>query len=110
MDAPTIDVRTEPDGTVVIRPSGVIDAADAVQLQRVLVHTVRKVRPPRLILDLSAVTRLDPITVGTVSAACEIGDDHEVALCVHNPSSSISDQLAKAGVSRRRLHRTDVVA
>jgi anti-anti-sigma factor len=110
MDAPAIEVSTEPDGTVVIRPSGEIDATDAVQLQRVLVHTVRKVRPARLILDLSAVSRLDPISVGTVSAACELGDDHQVALCVHNPSSHISDQLAHAGVPRQRLHRSDAVA
>lgn len=110
MDAPAIEVRTEPDGTVVIRPSGVIDATDAVQLQRVLVHTVRKVRPPRLILDLSDVSGFDPIGVGSVSAACELGDDHQVVLCVHNPSRRISEQLAKAGVPPQRLHRTDVVA
>ncbi|MEU7903346.1 STAS domain-containing protein [Actinoplanes sp. NPDC049118] len=110
MDAPAIEVRTEPDGTVVIRPRGVIDAVDAVQLQRVLVHAVRKVRPSRLILDLSAVSHLDPISAGTVSAACELGDDHRVAMCVHNSSSGISDQLTKAGVPPHRLHRTDVVA
>ncbi|MEU4215419.1 STAS domain-containing protein [Actinoplanes sp. NPDC026623] len=110
MAAPTIEVRTEPDGTVVITPSGDIDAADAVQLQRILVHAVRKVRPLRLILDLSAVSRLDPISVGTVSAACELGDDHRVVLCVHNPTGRISELLAKAGVPRQRLHQTGVVA
>jgi anti-anti-sigma factor len=110
MDAPTIEMRTEPDGTVVIRPCGVIDAADAVQLQRVLVHAVRKVRPSRIILDLSAVSRLDPISAGTVSAACELGDDHQVVMCVHNPSSRISDQLTRAGVPRQRLHQNGVVA
>ncbi|MET8147198.1 STAS domain-containing protein [Actinoplanes sp. NPDC049668] len=110
MDAPEVEVRTEPDDTVVIRPAGVIDAAALVQLQRILVHTVRKVRPPRLILDLSAVSHLDPISAGTVSAACELGDDHQVAMCVHDASSRISDQLTKAGVPRQRLHRTDVVA
>ncbi|MCU7730097.1 STAS domain-containing protein [Actinoplanes sp. KI2] len=104
MDAPAIDVCTEPDGTVVIRPSGVVDADDAVHLQRVLVHTVRKVRPSRLILDLSAVYRLDPISAGTVSAACELGDDHQVAVCVHHTSARIAHQLAKAGVPPQRLH------
>jgi anti-anti-sigma factor len=110
MDAPAIAVRTEDDGTVVVRPCAAIDAADAVQLQRVLVHTVRRLRPSRLILDLSAVSRLDSISAGAVSAACELGDDHQVTVCIHNPSSHIADQLTKAGVPRQRLHRIDASA
>ncbi|WP_412739897.1 STAS domain-containing protein [Krasilnikovia sp. MM14-A1259] len=110
MDAPSLDVHTEPDGTVIIRPLGRIEAADAVRLQQVLVHTVRKVRPPRLVLDFGAVSRLDPINAGTVSAACGLGDDHQVAVFVHNPSSRIAEQLAAAGVPPHRLRRTTAVA
>ncbi|BFU46207.1 STAS domain-containing protein [Krasilnikovia sp. MM14-A1004] len=110
MDAPPLDVRTESDGTVIIRPVGGIDAADAVRLQQVLVHTLRKVRPSRLVLDLAAVSRLDPISAGTVSAACGLGDDHDVAVFVHNPSSGIAEQLCAAGVPHHRLRRTAAVA
>lgn len=110
MDAPSFEPRTEPDGTVVIRPRGVIDATDAVRLQRVLVHTVRRLRPSHLVLDLSAVYRLDPINAGTVSAACSMGDDHHVAVYIHNPSRGIADQLAAAGVPAQRLRRTGAAA
>ncbi|GAB1645841.1 STAS domain-containing protein [Krasilnikovia sp. MM14-A1259] len=106
MDAPTLDVRTEPDGTVIIRPLGRFEAADAVRLQQVLVHTVRKVRPSRLVLDLAAVSRLDAINAGTVSAACVLGDDHQVAVFVHNPSSRVAEQLSAAGVPPHRFRRT----
>src|SRR6187397_1991198 len=102
-----MEVRTEPDGTVVIRPAGTIDA---VRFQRTLVHTVRRVRPSRLVLDLSAVALLDPISAGAVSAACELGDDHQVAVLVRNTSTGIADQLTRAGVPRQRLHRTGAVA
>ncbi|WP_242624983.1 STAS domain-containing protein [Krasilnikovia cinnamomea] len=103
-------MRTEPDGTVVIRPLGGIEAADAVRLQQLLVHTVRKVRPSRLVLDFTAVSRLDPINAGTVSAACGLGDDHQVAVFVHNASSGIAEQLSAAGVPSHRLRRTTAAA
>lgn len=59
MDTPAFELRTEPDETV-----------GAVRLQQVLVHTVRKIRPFRLVLDLAAFSRLDAIDAATVSAAC----------------------------------------
>ncbi|GAB1690257.1 STAS domain-containing protein [Krasilnikovia sp. M28-CT-15] len=107
MDAPALDVRTESDGTVIIRPLGRLESADAVRLQQVLVHTIRKVRPSRLVFDLAAVSRLDPIAAGTVSAACGLGDDHHVCVVIHNPSGRIAEQLTAAGVPPHRLRRTD---
>ena len=70
-----------------------------------LVHTVRKVRPLRLILDLADVPALDPINLGTVAAACGLGDDHQVAVFVHNPSSLLVEQLMAAGVPHQRLRQ-----
>ncbi|WP_130511933.1 STAS domain-containing protein [Krasilnikovia cinnamomea] len=110
MDVSTLEVRTEPDGTVVIRPRGVVGEADVVHLQQVLVRTVRKVRPSRLVLDLTDVFRLDPIAAGTMSAVCGLGDDHGVAVFVHNPSEHIADQLSTAGVPVQRLRRTAAMA
>lgn len=69
MPGPVLDVRTSADGSVVITPHGVIGPDKAVELRQVLVHTVRRVRPLRLIVDLADVPELDPINVGSVAAA-----------------------------------------
>ncbi|WP_433291272.1 hypothetical protein ACQP2F_25055 [Actinoplanes sp. CA-030573] len=83
MRASVLEVRTSADGSVVIAPHGVVGLDKAVELRQVLVHTVRRVRPLRLIVDLADVPELDPINVGSVAAACDLGDDHQVAVFVH---------------------------
>jgi anti-anti-sigma regulatory factor len=103
MGGSVLEVRTSPDGSVVITPHGVVGLDTAVELRQVLVHTVRRVRPLRLILDLTDVPELDPINVGSVVAACELGDDLQVAVFVHNPLPVLAEQLTAAGVPHQRL-------
>ncbi|MCO8271450.1 hypothetical protein M1L60_12675 [Actinoplanes sp. TRM 88003] len=98
-----VDVETVPDGSVVITPRGLADAERGVELRRVLVHTVRRVRPFRLIVNLADVPELDPLDVGSVAAACELGDDHQVTVFVDNPRGPVAQRLAAAGVPRQRL-------
>ncbi|GAA2502357.1 hypothetical protein [Winogradskya humida] len=101
-DSP-VDVETCPDGSVKLRPHGHIGPEDAVELRQVLVHTVRHVRPLRLILDLHDVSELDPINLGTLTAACALGDDHHVVVFLDHSSARIAAQLAAAGVPHQRL-------
>jgi anti-anti-sigma regulatory factor len=101
-----LEVRTSADGSVVITPHGAVGLDNAVELRQVLVHTVRRVRPLRLILDLADVPDLDPINVGSVAAACDLGDDHQVAVFVHNPLPFLADQLTAAGVPHQRLRNS----
>ena len=103
MGSTALDVRTDADGSVVIRPHGLVGLDHAVELRQVLVHTVRKLRPLRLVLDLADVSGLDPINIGTVSAVCDIADDYSVAVFVDCRSSVIAGQLTAAGVSPERL-------
>jgi anti-anti-sigma regulatory factor len=105
MRGSTLDVCTGADGSVVVRPHGMVGADCAVELQQLLVHTVRKLRPLRLILDLTDVSGLDPINLGTLAAACDLGDDHQVVVFLDNSSAQIADQLAAAGVPPQRLRR-----
>src|SRR4051812_16223313 len=98
MGSSVLEVRTGTDGSVVITPHGSVGFDKAVELRQVLVHIVRRVRPSRLILDLADVPDLDPINVGSVAAACELGDDHHVAVFVHNPTRALARQLTAAGV------------
>ncbi|MFC4063636.1 STAS domain-containing protein [Actinoplanes subglobosus] len=107
MAATTVDVGTAPDGTLVIHPHGGLDEADAVDLQRTLVHAIRHRRPLRLILDLVDVSDLAPINLGTLVAACALGDDHQVAVFLDHPRPHIADRLAAAGVPAHRLRHVN---
>jgi anti-anti-sigma regulatory factor len=98
-----VDVRTDVDGSVVIQPHGVMDYEGAVHFRQVLVHTVRKVRPLRLILDLGDVFDIDAIHVGTIAALCDLADDHHVAVSLENSSTLLTAQLQAAGVAAHRL-------
>jgi anti-anti-sigma regulatory factor len=106
MHGSVLEVRTTADGSVVIVPHGVMGLDDTVELRQVLVHTVRRVRPLRLIVDLSDVPELDPINVGSVAAACGLGDDHQVAVFVHNSAPMLAARLTAAGVPHQRLRNS----
>ena len=99
-----VDVRTDADGNVVLQPHGPLGADSAVQFRRILVHTVRKVRPLRLILDLADVPEVDPINLGTLAALCDLADDHHVVVSMQNPRAEVAIQLAAAGVPPRHFH------
>ncbi|WP_433795146.1 hypothetical protein [Actinoplanes sp. CA-252034] len=103
MHGSVLEVSTSADGSVVIQPHGSVGPDEAVELRQLLVHTVRRVRPLRLIVDLTHVRELDPINLGSVAAACGLGDDHQVAVFVDNPSAALAAQLAAAGVPAPRL-------
>jgi anti-anti-sigma factor len=98
-----VEVRTGADGSVVVQPHGAMGLECAVQFRQVLVHTVRRVRPLRLILDLGDVSHMDPINLGTLAALCDLADDHHVAVFMDNSSAAIAVQLTAAGVPPQRL-------
>jgi anti-anti-sigma regulatory factor len=106
MGSSRLEVRTDHDGAVFIRPHGVMGVDHAVELRRVLVHTVRRLRPLRLVLDLADVPEIDAINVGTLSAVCGLGDDHHVLVFLDNSTAGIAERLAAAGVPAPRLRRT----
>src|ERR1700748_2743494 len=82
----SLEVQPGADGSLVVRPHGVIDADQSAHLRQVLVHAVRRVRPASLILDLGDVPDLDPINLGTLAALCDLADDHKVVLTLENSS------------------------
>jgi anti-anti-sigma factor len=100
---PAVDIHTDADGSLVVQPHGAMDDGCAVHFRQVLVHAVRKVRPLRLILDLSDVSDMDPINLGTLAALCDLADDHHVIVFMDNSSATIAHQLQAAGVPRQRL-------
>lgn len=108
MSGATVEVATAPDGTVVIRPHGTLGVAHADELRRALVQTVRHTRPAGLVLDLHDVGDVDPINLGTLAAACQLGDDHNVPVVLDHCSPAIAGRLIAAGVPADRLRRAEV--
>ena len=106
MSNTAVDVRTDADGSVVVQPHGPMGTDCAVQFRQILVHTVRKVRPPRLIVDLGDVPDVDPINLGTLAALCDLADDHQVVVCMENLSAEVATQLTAAGVPPQRFRTT----
>ena len=103
MRASSLTVRTIADGTVVVRLPRVVGLEMAVDLRQALVRIVRKDAPLRLVVDLGAVSDLDPINLGTLAAACSLGDDHRVIVFLDRASAIIAAQLKAAGVPPQRL-------
>ncbi|MEJ3748172.1 STAS domain-containing protein [Actinomycetes bacterium KLBMP 9797] len=108
MNGATVDVDTTTDGTLVIQPHGTLHAEDAVELCRTLVQAVRRIRPLRLILDLHDLHDLDAINLGTLAAACHLGDDHQVAVFLDHSTPAIAERLAAAGVPSHRIRHIGV--
>jgi anti-anti-sigma factor len=104
----TVDVRTDADGSLVVRPQGALDADCAVPFRQTLVHAVRKLRPLRLIVDLAEVTAIDPINLGTLAALCDLADDHGVLVFLDNASFGLTAELRAAGVPQQRFRVTVV--
>ncbi|MFG1610945.1 STAS domain-containing protein [Actinoplanes sp. NPDC049265] len=98
-----VDIHTDVDGSLVVRPHGAMDDHYAVHFRQVLVHAIRKVRPLRLILDLSDVSDVDPINLGTLAALCDLADDHHVIVFMDNSSPAIAGELVTAGVPPQRI-------
>jgi hypothetical protein len=49
------------------------------------------------------VSALDSINAGSLAAACDLGDDHQVIVTVENSSATVAAQLSDAGVRQQRL-------
>ncbi|GAA2617667.1 STAS domain-containing protein [Paractinoplanes durhamensis] len=105
----SVDVRTDADGSLVVTPREVLDTECAVQFRQVLVHAVRKLRPLRLIVELSEVSAVDPINLGTLAALCDLADDHRVVVFLQNASAELAGDLRAAGVPAQRLRRPDKI-
>ena len=105
MRASSLTVRTNADGTVVVRLPGVVGLEMAVELRQALVRIVRKDAPLRLMVNLGAVSDLDPINLATLAALCTLGDDHRVIVFLDRASAIIAAQLKAAGVPAQRLRR-----
>jgi len=110
MTGAAVDVGTSPDGTIVIQPHGTLGIAEAIELRGALVRAIRHDRPLRLVLELADVHDLDAINLGTLAAACHLGDDHQVVVFLDHATPRIAEDLTAAGVPTHRLRHVAATA
>jgi len=101
-----VETRTEGDGSLIIRPRGVLDADRAVPFRQMLVHAVRRTRPNRLVVELDDVTALDSINLGTLAALCDLADDHRVPVVLAEPTAAVRAALLATGIPTQRIRCT----
>lgn len=91
------------DGTLVVQPHGAVDGDFATLFRQMLVHAVRRVRPLRLIIDLSDVSSVDAINLGTLAALCDVADDQHITISLDGATAALALQLRAAGVPGPRV-------
>jgi anti-anti-sigma regulatory factor len=102
----SVELRTDQDGTLVVRPLGAVDDGSAQVFRQMLIHAVRRVRPLSLVVDLRAVPSVDPLHLGTLSALCELADEQHVRVIVAVNDPLLAIQLRAAGVPRQCVRST----
>jgi anti-sigma B factor antagonist len=82
------------DRSVVLALRGQLDYASAPELRAVIsAAAIRDPRPPRIVLDLSGVTSIDRVGVGTLVVGNRICAQVGIELAVSNPSPLIRQLL-----------------
>jgi anti-anti-sigma factor len=92
--------ETGPTGNTVVtvRVRGEVDTDTGGELRGVLVGAILRRKPARIVVDLQAVSLLDPAAVGTLSAAYDAASDVHLTLVLHTTGTAVCDQLHQAGI------------
>jgi anti-anti-sigma factor len=85
--------------TLVVLLRGDVGEADTGDLRRILVDAIMHRRPRRLVVDLGAVTALDPLAVGALIAAQDTAPQMRVRLALRRPTGGVAVQLSTAGLT-----------
>jgi anti-anti-sigma regulatory factor len=102
-------VRTDQDGTLVVRPLGAVDESCAPAFRQTLIHAVRRVRPVDLRVDLGGVPFVDPLHFGTLAALCELAADLHIRVVVAVSDPALVLGLRAAGVPGQCIRSTVMV-
>jgi anti-sigma B factor antagonist len=86
------------DGGIVVEIRGEIDIASADRLRQVLVDTVSRLRPVRLVVDLLHVTFIDSVGLGALVAGHQAAHALGVRCTIRQPSPFVLTQLHQTGL------------
>lgn len=102
----SVELSTDEDGTLIVRPVGAVDDGCARVFRQMLIYAVRRVRPLSLLVDLRSVPFVDPLHLGTLAALCELADDQHVRVVVAVTDPALAIELRAAGVPSQCVRST----
>jgi anti-sigma B factor antagonist len=94
-----VSTRRLVDGALVVEASGEVDFGNAGKLRQALVEMVGRVRPPRVVVDLSRVTFLDSVGISALVAGYRAAAGLGAGFTVRDPSPFVLRQLAITGLA-----------
>ncbi len=86
------------DGTAVVEVRGELDLSICDQLQRVLVDTATRLRPPSIVVDLLHVTFIDSTGIGALAAGRNAARGVGIGFRVRHPTDLVARQLRSVGL------------
>lgn len=98
MSTLSLTVLPEKDGTVVISPRGEIDADNAHEIKEIVSGLLATSRPLCITVDLSGVSFIDSIGIGSLVACYHAAAASRVRLLVVNPTAYVHRVLYVSGL------------
>ena len=99
MGEAVLTTRRQADGVIVIDVRGTLDTATVDVLRETLLRTLRRERPPTLVVDLTYVTFMDSLGIGTLVTGFNAARGIGTRFVLRNPSEFVHRQLRVTGLS-----------
>ncbi|MEU4420508.1 STAS domain-containing protein [Actinoplanes sp. NPDC024001] len=99
MGEAVMTTRRQADGGIVVEVRGSLDAATVDALRTALLDTLQRERPALMIVDLTFVTFMDSMGIGTLVAGYEAARDIGARFVLRNPSEFVHRQLRVTGLA-----------
>jgi anti-sigma B factor antagonist len=99
MGEAVMTTRREADGTIIVDVRGTLDAATVDALREALLTTLQRERPSSIIVDLTFVTFMDSMGIGTLVAGYNAAREMGARFVLRNPSEFVHRQLRITGLA-----------
>ena len=99
MGEAVMTTRRQADGAIVVDVRGTLDAATVDALREILTGTLQRERPVLMIVDLTYVTFMDSLGVGTLVTGYNTAREVGSRFVLRNPSEFVHRQLRITGLA-----------
>jgi len=99
MGEAVMTTRRRADGAIIVDVRGTLDAATVDALREALLSTLQRERPVSMIVDLTFVTFMDSMGIGTLVAGYNAAREAGAQFVLRNPSEFVHRQLRVTGLA-----------
>jgi anti-anti-sigma factor len=99
MGEAVMTTRRQADGTIIVDVRDTLDAATVDALREALLDTLQRERPSSIIVDLTFVTFMDSMGIGTLVAGYNAAREIGARFVLRNPSEFVHRQLRITGLA-----------